>query len=225
MVIRSRDFIIFAIFFVFMLVEPVCAFNLGTLQKTASHNVTSGDTVQFDILFWNADDSGYSLELENVDVPKDWVVISDPAVFHLDDNYSGKAEHMYIPRLKRTVSAPLVNVYVSVPKSAQSGKYTIALKAVAGAGDTVSGFSLRQERMFFFDVYVAKDLYPEAHNDEIGPKTVSIDISPIINHQIKDVRSTESEREMNVFQHMRIVILLLIVIVVLVVARRIYEYD
>ncbi|MBW6461430.1 MAG: hypothetical protein K0B07_00050 [DPANN group archaeon] len=223
--IHNRSLILFAMLFALLLVEPVCAFNLGTLQKTTSYNVTSGETVQFDILFWNTEAIGYNLQLEIVHVPKDWVVISDPSMFYLDNNYSGKIEHMYISRLKKTVNAALVNVYVYVPKSEKLGKYTVVLKAVAGEGDSISGFSLRQERTFFFDVYVTEDLYLDAHNDEIESKSVSIDIKPIINHKKSDVLYRGSERPVSIFQYMKGVIFLLIIIMILWIARRIYEYD
>ena len=225
MEVSNHKIILIAILTACILSQPVDAFNLGTLQKSASQNVTPGNTIKFNLLFWNTDGSGYDVKLKNIDVPKDWDVILDPPEFYLDDMYSGNIEHIYIPRLKKTVSAAMVNVYVSVPKYEKQGHHIIVLKAIAGGNDAISGFSLRQERLFFFDVYVTKDLYPDIPNEDIGPKTVSVDISPIVTHHESGTQSAETVQPTRMDQYIKMAIILFVFIFILVIAWGIYKYD
>ncbi|NOQ55836.1 MAG: hypothetical protein GQ477_03435 [Nanohaloarchaea archaeon] len=226
MEIRNHNLLLAAILFAAIIfLEPVSAFNLGTLQKSASQNVTSGDTISFELLFWNIYDEGYDVVLENVKVPKDWVVIVDPSYFYLDNRSFFDVEHIYIPSIRKTINAYPVTVYVSVPKAEAYGDHEIVLKAVAGQGESQSGFSLKQERLFFFDVFVTKDLYQDRPNDDAVTKSVSVDISPMISHQELGVSSTEISSTDFLYQHIKTGIILISFVLILIIAWRIYEYD
>ena len=226
MEIRNRDLILIILFFVFISVEPVTAFNFGTLQKSTVQNITVGDTGQFEILLWNTDDVGYEVKLESVSLPKNWVVMFNPEDLYLDDTYSGIIEHLYLPRIKSTVDAAVLSVYVFVPESEKLGKHIIVLKAISGNDEDTSGFSLKQERLFFFEVNVIKDLYQNRPNNGIDTKTVSVGINQNIIHQVVPLKSgQEVETDVMSPSYVKSMIILFGVLSVIVIAWRIYRYD
>ena len=222
---RNRNFIVFAIFFAFTLLEPVSAFNLGTLQKSAVQDASPGDTVWFAILFWNAGDYGYDVELENIDVPENWIVISNPDSFYLDSTPVGNIEHIYLPSLKKTIKASLIDIYVSVPEYEIPGKRRVIIKAVAGNPDKTSGFSLKQERLFFFDINVVEDLYQDMPNIDMNPKTVSVDINPKVVREFIDTQSASRSDIIISPETIKTVLFIFGLVLIIAFAWRIYRYE
>ncbi len=222
---RNRNLIVFAIFFAFMLLEPVSAFNLGTLQRSAVQAASPGDTVQFSILFWNAGDDSYDVKLENIEIPDNWIVISDPESFYLDDTPVGNIEHIYLPSIKKTIEASLIDVYVYVPEYETPGKKTVIIKAVAGTSANVSGFSLKQERLFIFNVDVVKDLYQDMPNIDMDPKTVSVDINPKVVKEFIDERSAGASDGTISSETIKAALFIFGLAFIIVLAWRIYRYE
>lgn len=222
---RNRNFIVFAIFFAFMLLEPVSAFNLGTLQKSAVQDTSPGNTVMFAILFWNTGDYGYDVELENIEVPGNWTVISNPDSFYLNSTPVGNIEHIYLPSLKKTIEASLIHIYVSVPEYEIPGKKTVIIKAVAGSPGNVSGFSLKQERLFFFDIDVVKGLYQDMPNIHMDPKTVSVDINPKIVREFIDAQPAGRSDIIISPETIKTAFVIFGLALIIILAWRIYRYG
>lgn len=208
-----------------MLLEPVSAFNLGTLQKSAVQDASPGDTVRFAILFWNAGDYSYDVKLENIEVPENWIVISNPDSFYLNSTPVGNIEHIYLPSLKKTIEASLIDIYVSVPDYETPGKKRVIIKAVAGNPGTVSGFSLKQERLFFFDINVVKDLYQDMPNIDMDPKTVSVDINPKIVREFIDTQSAGRSDIIISPETIKTVFFIFGLALIIALAWRIYRYE
>jgi len=208
-----------------MLSEPVSAFNLGTLQKSTVQDASPGDTLQFSILFWNTGDYSYDVGLENIDIPENWTVISNPDNFYLGSTPVGNIEHIYLPSLKKTVEASLIDIYVSVPEYEISGKKTVIIKAVAGSPGAVSGFSLKQERLFFFDINVVKDLYPEMPNINMNPKTVSVDINPKVVKEFIDVQPVGGSDITISPETIKTAFVIFALALIIILAWRIYKYE
>jgi len=208
-----------------MLLEPVSAFNLGTLQKSAVQAASPGDTVRFGILFWNAGDNGYDVKLENIEIPDNWIVISNPDSFCLNDTPVGNIEHIYLPSFKRTIEASLIDIYVYVPEYEIPGKKTVIVKAVAGNSGNVSGFSLKQERLFFFDIDVVKDLYQDMPNIDMNPKTVSVDINPKVVREFIDAQSADRSDTIISPETIKAVLFIFGLALIIILAWRIYRYG
>ncbi|MBU4245480.1 MAG: hypothetical protein KKE71_00380, partial [Nanoarchaeota archaeon] len=59
------------------------ALNLGTLQKSSTASINSGETAVFRTLFWSADEEEYAVTINDAKVPKGWLIIVLPKQFQL----------------------------------------------------------------------------------------------------------------------------------------------
>jgi len=224
--IHPFKFILIALFFAVILVEPVNAFNLGSLQKSTTSNVSAGDVAIFNLLFWNQDNLlGYTISLDSVDTPEGWVILFNPSEFYLNDEPSGNIEYIYLSRLKTAVSAKIVNIYVSVPEYTLSGIYPIKIKAIAGNDILGVAYSLKQERLFSFEVSVTEGLYQNKSNINTDSKNVLVNINPMVTHQsIQDIKFSDNISFVSSEKYSKIVILFAFIFIILI-SWGLYKYD
>ena len=225
---HNRNYIYIAVFFVVLLVVSVnvSALNLGTLQKSEFESAVAGENIAFDILFWTGGLEDYNVYFETVKKPFGWTVLYNPSEFHMSNTtYFGKFEHIYLPSIKRTVIASLVNVYVFVPVDAVSGNYTVVSKAVAG-GSPSGGVSLKQERLFVFDISVESNNTDVRSQNNDDLKSVVVDINPTIinSNEVSGVGVKRPKFYLN-YNLIRNIIISIIVLIILILAWRIYHYD
>lgn len=231
---HRKQSIIFFVFLILVLLPQVTnALNLGTLQKSNTQNVIAGDMATFDILFWNTEFDGYNVFLETMSAPKDWTIIINPFDFYLGNTSFGKIEHIYIPRIKKPVSASVINVHILVPKTTRSGKYTIILKATSNDKST-SLISLKQERLFFYEINVFGNNQNDNNNNNnesvetINAKQTSvlIDINPNILHQTNISKLKNQSKSINYSNNSTKTFLFFAsIILIIFIAWRIYAHD
>ena len=223
-----------------LLPQATNALNLGTLQKSNTINLSSGETTTFDILFWNTESEGYNLFLETITAPKDWTIIINPFDFYLGNTSFGKMEHIYLPRIKKTISASVINVHILVPKTTPTGKYTVILKATSN-DKTTSLISLKQERLFFYEINVvgnnqknsndnnqndnnANNEFIETINTE--QTSILIDINPTILHQTNVSKLKNPSKSINISNNNTKTFLFFVsIILIIFIAWRIYAHD
>jgi uncharacterized membrane protein len=158
------------------------------------------------MLFWNAGDDSYELEL-SASAPEDWIVFFNPNNFILNDS-TGK-ELIKLPYQNVYRKAMPVDVIVKPPRSVKPGKYNITVKAESVTPQ--NGLSLSQERMFNFLVEVENPLYME------GSTQQSAEYKPndLNQHQVKENRVSEIP---NYFYF-------IIVTVIFLISVLIYKYS
>ena len=142
----------------------------------------------------------------------------------------GAVEHVYLPGLKKAVTASLVNIYVSVPENEISGDYTIIIKAIAG-DERDNQLSLKLERLFFFDIHVEENIYHASSKIVLKPKSVIVSIDPrfINNDDVEE--SADKSSNINLISDIiisdvnKILVVFIVIIIILIIAWRIYRYD
>lgn len=222
------------------MIQTADAFNLGMLQKSSSVNVSAGDTTTFRVLFWNADEIGYTLSINKINVPENWLILIHPNHFLLNNSPKEFVERIYLPGAKTTISAKAVDVYITVPKRETVGAYEIVLNAIAGDGKS-TGFSLFQERKIIFKVNVIKG--SEQKTNESGDneprRTVIIDTSSLIDHSgeinIHSLNNNSGEIgaqyqntpyvQVNEKESKKPYLILILMAIIILFAWRIYKYD
>ena len=215
-----------------LLPQATTASNLGTLQKSNFQNITVGDTATFNILFWNTNFDGYNISLETIMAPKDWKIIINPANFYLNNESFGNVEHIYIPRIKKTMSASVITVYMPVPKTTPSGNYKVILKATSN-DNTQSTISLKQERLFFYELNVIGNFQNKINqNNELTnyvtneQSSVLISIDPKISSQTNSSKQKNQPKPIIVSNDKTKTFLFLVsFILIIFIARRIYLHD
>lgn len=209
--------------------QAAYAVNLGTLQKSYSANIASGEAAAFQILFWNAGSDEYPVQISEADAPEGWIIIATPKEFRLNSTPSGKIERIYLPSAKNTIGAKVVDVYAAAPKGASIGEYVVALKAITGENKgTESGFSLFQERRFSFKINVVRGS-PQKSDKDAGTinKTVLINTMPLIDEKISYDYSTSDNGQVFLqnLKKERTVGYALLILAIMIIAWRIYKYD
>lgn len=222
------------------MIQTADAFNLGMLQKSLSANVSAGDTAAFRVLFWNADEIGYTLSINKINAPENWLIIIQPNNFLLNNSLKENIERIYLPGNKTTINAKASDIYITIPEKETVGVYQIVLNAIAG-NEKNTGFSLFQERKIMFQVNVIKGSEQKINEsgDNEPRRTVFIDTSSSIdnsdemgtyslnNHsgeigvQYKNIPYVKVNEEQNKKPYLIIILLF----VVIIFAWRIYKYD
>ena len=226
MEIRHLSLIVASIFVAFILSGPVNAFNLGALQKSDFEIVTAGESITLGVLFWNSGINDYNVNLDALEIPDGWTVLSSPSEFHMDNKTSfGAVELVYLPGLKKAVTASLVNIYVSVPENEIPGNYMIIIRAIAG-DEKDSRLSLKQERLFFFDIHIEENIYQTPSKMNIKPKSVIVSIDPkFINNDVIEESSNELSNTTLINDISRLSVLFIVIIIILIIAWGVYRYD
>lgn len=150
------------------------AMNLGTLQREYSATLAPGDVKIFTLLFWNAESEPYDVAIRAASAPHGWTVVASPKEFSLGPSPPGKTEYIYLPGLKKTVAAKIVEIYVEAPKVAAPGNYTVIVDAASGRASG-GAVNVVGERRFVFKTGVTGSALPESAD---GPDGASIHNGP-----------------------------------------------
>lgn len=198
------------------------ALNLGTLQKSSTASINSGETAVFRTLFWSADEEEYAVTINDAKVPKGWLIIVLPKQFQLGSAPLGKTERIYLPGNKNTIDAKTVDIYITAPEKAVSGEYEIALNAIAGNNKDAE-FSLFQERKLHFRINVSGNSAEE--NKKTVNRTTLISISSFIDGTAPETQSLETVSNPPPEKDTRWKIPLIMIAAISIIAWRLYKYD
>jgi len=105
------------------------------------------------MLFWNIESEPYAVELNRGSLPQGWSIIFDPKNFTLDSTPGGKVEYIYLPYLKKSIGAKVVEIFVPVPENAASGKYFVSAVATTKASGAAQ-VNLVGQKKFSFEITV-----------------------------------------------------------------------
>ncbi len=199
------------------------AMNLGTLQKPSSADISAGETAVFHMLFWSDQEQGYDVRLTDIKAPQGWNVIPNPGQFMLNSTPDGRTERIYLSSAKNTITAKLVDLYVTAPSNEAIGNYTVSLAAAAGSG-TGTGFSLVQERRFLFGVNVISGLAPK-QAEAADTRTVLIDTIPSMSGQSEENKMLSGTAAETSGEYTKFAAYLFLIAVIVAIAWRVYRYD
>jgi len=140
---------------ILVLVPITYSTSLGSFIKKDSATIESGGRVNFEILFWNLEES-YNLKINEKSVPSDWRVLIEPDDFVLDNSRNqeppyGEGEYINLPGIG-TIKPEKVEVEIVTSENTETGDYTVSLVAIAsGSEEEISVF---QERDINFKISI-----------------------------------------------------------------------
>jgi hypothetical protein len=140
---------------ILFLVPITYSVSLGSLIKKDSATIEAGDRVNFEILFWNLEES-YNLKINEKDVPSNWRVLIEPDDFTLDNSGNQKppydeGEYINLPGIG-TIKPEKVEVEIVTSEITEIGDYIVSLVAItSGSEEDISVF---QERDINFKISV-----------------------------------------------------------------------
>jgi len=173
------NFFVFFVLFSLSL-NIIQAINLSTLQKNNYSRVKPGETTEFTILFWNVEDSAFSISLKVTQAPEDMIVIIRPKEFMLNSSEDIESSDVeYINTQNGIFKAIPVRILVKAPK--ELGEYNIIISAAAG--EPGSGISSLLEKKFKFTVDVVTPSFFETTTTE-GITTTQPKVNESISQRI-----------------------------------------
>jgi hypothetical protein len=127
------------------------AINLGSAEKIRYDEITSFESAEFKLIFWNNENTTYDVKLTASDYPKDWAVIIDPSEFLLNRNTGD--EYISLPYTSENVKAKVVKIFVKPTEKSLTGIYKISVKSQTGLpGPAEGGMNIMSEKIFTFEV-------------------------------------------------------------------------
>jgi len=163
----TKPFTLFAALLALLLLAgtSMAAISLGSVTGARTIGAFPGDTVSFELIFFNIhDENGLTIDME-AKGPEGWNVFTDEERFELDFHDTGacfeKNDYECLNTGQGRVMARPIRINVEVPWSVYDGEYIIRVSTTVSGGD--GAMSMHQTRNYQF-VVVVGDGFDENEN-------------------------------------------------------------